>query len=136
MKETGAIYRSAEELVTITMEQLGGRAPIDDVVEQLHDVATNREWQSMANKAVRLLVRSLLRSRGKKGRLPAFYAVGGEYVALSLFTFDDYVEKARSLARLSRANKDKVLLLAEVCLETHGHSFDADQVLRDAGVAA
>lgn len=125
--------RGIGAVVAEAMESLAGKGTISDIHEAVRDRATAREWQTWSETSIRAAIRSALKP--KDGSLPEFYAVGGEYKALRLFTIADYETKGRELARLSAHNRDKVHALADACMTAHGRTFDADLILKQEGAA-
>lgn len=132
MKDNASAVRAIADVARSAMEKHNGKAPIADVIETLRDLATAREWATWCERNIAAQVRSALRSKSPSHGLPEHYAIGGEYVALTLFSPEQYKAKAEELARLSVANADKVRALASACKSAHGHTFDANEVLRRA----
>lgn len=128
-RESTKQTRTLSEVVGLAMADLSNQASITDVVEAVRDEASAREWAGWCEKNITTAVRNALRA--KKGGLPEFYAIRGEYKALTLFSVEDYEMKAREMARLSGANRSKVYDLAAACEEAHGRTFDVERVLRE-----
>ena len=131
--ETMHPVRGIGVVVALAMDSLAGKGTIGDIHEAVRDRATAREWQTWSETSIRAAIRSALKP--KDGTLSEFYAIGGEYKALSLFSVEEYEVKGRELARLSAHNSDKVRELSKACFVAHGRTFDADAILKQAGVA-
>lgn len=127
--------RSLHAIVREVMERMGHVAPVQEVVQAVRKVATKDEWEVAADQAMTGSIRSALRA-GTDRELPEYSEVGGVYKALSLFSIEDYQEKARSYAKLGRANRDRVFQLRDACQEAHQKTFDAESILAEFGLGA
>jgi hypothetical protein len=127
--------RGLRAIVTEARESMGGRVNRDDLVRAVKLRLTLAEYETWLTKAFRQAVFTAAKSKGTAAGPDAVYAVGDEISPLRLFTVGEFEAKARSLARLSRANRDVVYELSDACLTTHGATFDPDAVLREEGAA-
>lgn len=126
--------RGLRAVVTEAREALGGRVGRDDLVNEVKARLTLAEYEKWLVRAFRQAVFNAAKSRrGARGE--AVYAVGGEIGPLYLFSVDEFEAKARSLARLSSANREVVFELQSVCLDAHGETFDAEKILSEEGAA-
>lgn len=117
-----------------TLAALGGRAPHDALVEAVQHRLTMHEYKAWADRAFRSAVINSVKSKAAND-LDAVYGTGEEVSALRLFTVEEFEDKARSAARLSKSNRNLVFVLSDLCMEAHGRTFDPEQVVNSEQAA-
>lgn len=127
--------RSFRAVARDALSELGGRSEHDQLVKEVKRRLTLAEYEAWLVPAFRRAVLGAVKSPAGRDGEEAVYGVGAEVAVLRMFSVEEFTDKARSLARLSRANRAAVYDLAEVCHAVHGASFDPAEVIREVEAA-
>lgn len=129
------VKRGLRTVVLDALDMLGGRAARDELVAEVKGRLTLSEYEEWLEPAFRRAVVTAAKSRGSVEGAEAIYEIGGDVAPLRLFSVEEFTAKARSIAQLSKANKEMVYELSRICRKVHGSTFDADAILREVGAA-
>lgn len=124
------VPRSLQKVVRVVMDRLGGRAGIARVMDGVKREARFDEYMGWADAALANSVRRELLKKDRSG-LPEHMSVGGEYVALTLFTVAQYGEAMETQAERGSKFFDKVRLLEAACAEVHGEAPSAEAIIAE-----
>jgi hypothetical protein len=121
--------RSFTTIVRDAHVRLGRDCTPDDLLAAVRKSITLDEYESWSEPAFRAAVLKAAKSRVSTAGADAVYEADGKVTALRLFSIEQFEQKARELASISRANFEAIRQLAAVCAEVHGRTFDAEQII-------
>lgn len=120
----GMDIESFGELVRRVHHELGGRADIVATAKAVRAQITPDLYDAIVAPGFAERCRGELRHTDQESGLPYSLQVNGDYVALVLFSVDEYREAVRKYVGRARANRAMAQRLADECQSVHGVVID------------
>lgn len=115
------------EIVRRVHHDLGGRADIAATAKAVRQEIDSDLYDAIVAPGFASRCRSELKHRDEDSGLPYSLQVNGDYVALVLFSVDEYREAVRKYVGRARANRIMAQRLADECESVHGVAINVDE---------